>query len=330
MLFVVVPLIGGVALPLLAPGGVLGRRTNYRCPNRTWRCLPWLQVFDGRVVVAGTGKPVLLRGANIMESEWRNNVRWERLAIPQLAHEWHGNIVIHGFAANPVNSHDKHYLHLLDQYVALTGANRMYVVFSWRSYTPNGPQPPYPDVRARSALAILAARYRGDPHVMFSLQVEPHQVSWTWLRPVYERMIDAVRKAAAPYRPLIFVPGTAWGKDISGAIADPVKRPNIVYTSHPYTSAGAFDRYFGAAVDTGLPVFIGEFGPTPDMTMSDVRVLLAYARQHRIGWAAWGFEYDASPSLVTRSLRRTVPYGGAVQDAMLPTRPLAARWLAEQ
>lgn len=287
----------------------------------TSACLPWLEASGSQIVVAGTSQSVLLRGVNIMEAEWRNNVAWESIAIPNLATAWHGNIVIHGFASDPVVSEDANYLSLLDQYVALTRANHMYVVFSWRSDTQNGPQPSYPDPSAQRALAILAARYRGDSHVMFSLQVEPHDVSWSFVRPIFEQMIDAIRQSAAPYNPLIFVPGVEWGKDISGAISNPVKRANIVYKSHPYTSAANFQQYFGSAVDAGLPVFIGEFAPTAYMSMSDIQALLAYTRQHGLGWAAWGYEYDANPPLITSSLTPTSPFGTTVQTEMLATPP---------
>lgn len=306
------------------PAGNASAQSNRVSATPSASCLPWLQASGNQIVVAGTAQQVMLHGVNIMEAEWRNNVDWERIAIPNLASAWHGNIVIHGFASDPVNNNDSSYLALLDQYVALTRANHTYVVFSWRSDTQNGPQLSYPDAGAQSALATLAARYKGDSHVMFSLQVEPHDVTWSFVRPIFEQMIDAIRQAAAPADPLIFVPGVDWGKDISGAIADPVDRTNIVYQSHPYTSAANFSQYFGTAVDAGLPVFIGEFGPTDYMTMDDVQALLDYARLHSIGWAAWGYEYDATPSLIDSSLTPTSSFGTTVQTAMLTTPPIRA------
>lgn len=291
-------------------------------------CLPWLQAASGtNMVVAGTNQPVLLHGANIMEAEWRNNLNWENAAIPALASSaWNGRVVVHGFASDPVNSNDASYLSLLDGYVSLTKANHMYLILAWRSDAQNGAQPSYPDAGAQSALATLAARYKGDAHVMFALQVEPHDVAWSTVRPIYEQMIDAIRQAAAPgdppNEPVIFAPGVAWGKDISGAITDPVKRSNIVYKSHPYTSSANFQQYFGSAYDAGLPVFIGEFGPTQYMSMSDINSLMSYTSQRNIGWAAWGYEYDATPNVVDSSLNPTSPFGTTVQSNMINTPPI--------
>jgi len=47
-------------------------------------------------------------------------------------------------------------------------------------------------------------------------------------------MVDAIRPAAAPSEPLVMIPGTNWSRDLNGAITDPIKRPNVVYKTHPY------------------------------------------------------------------------------------------------
>ncbi|MEK0083916.1 glycoside hydrolase family 5 protein [Benzoatithermus flavus] len=272
---------------------------------------------------------MLLRGANIMHSEWvaqwGMDMEWERRAIPALSGSWNGNICVRGFAADPVDADNPQYLGMLDEYVSLTARSRIYLMLSFRSYGINGEQPEMPDDRAARALAKLAARYRGRSHVLYSLQVEPHDVDWATLRPLFEDMVDAVRTAAAPHVPLIMVPGTDWSRDLTGAIDDPVRRENIVYNSHPYNPSSDFQRLFGRAHDAGLPVFVGEFGPFDPMTMADVVDLLSFTRQRGIGWAAWSFDHDdPNPlhKLVHQSLLPTTPYGTTVRSEMLATPPL--------
>src|SRR4051812_13211814 len=63
--------------------------------------LPWLKTV-GNQIVTESGQPVTLRGANIMRSEWSLTMQWERNAIPNLAHNWKGNILLRGFAARAV------------------------------------------------------------------------------------------------------------------------------------------------------------------------------------------------------------------------------------
>jgi hypothetical protein len=288
--------------------------------------LPRLKTEGSRLVTDPGGHEVVLRGANIMGSEWDGNMDWERLAFPMLAGTWHGDVVVHGFAADPVNANDPTYLSWLDEYVELAQANRVYVVFAFRSYAINGKQPRMPGRRAQRALALLAARYRDRTNVIYGLQVEPHDVSWRILRPRFEAMVDAIHAAAA-HEPIVMVPGLKWSRDVSPAITAPVRRENVVYSAHAYAPAEDFARYFGRAHAAGLPVFVSEFGDAPDlgMTMSDVNDLLRYTRRARIGWAAWNFDAYGPPALLaSRDGTPTVPYGAAVKAEMLAPRPAQA------
>lgn len=284
---------------------------------------PWLATSGNRIVVAGTGDEVVLRGANVLRSEWDLSMEAERSAFPVLAEDWGGNVAVRGFASDPVLQQDEDYLKMLDEHVELARAYGMYVVFAWRSHTVNGPQPSAPDDRAEQALVALAERYYGQSHVAYALQVEPHDVTWSDVQPLFVRMTDAIRQASAPYEPLIMVPGVDWGRDVSGALSQPVERPNIVYKAHVYNPEATFDRYFLDVHDAGLPVFIGEFGllPEQEMYMEDVNALLDVAHNRRLGWAAWAMDFQGGPGLVedNAAFRPTQPYGAAVRDAMVET-----------
>jgi hypothetical protein len=78
----------------------------------------------------------------------------------------------------------------------------MYLILAWRTKPsgPKVPQPPMPDDDAKKALSILAKRYKSKSHVMYALQVEPHDKSdgpsWTaTLRPLFEDMVKSIRSA---------------------------------------------------------------------------------------------------------------------------------------
>jgi hypothetical protein len=287
--------------------------------------LPWLATEGNRIVVAETGEDVVLRGANLLRSEWDLRMDLERAAIPEIAEAWNGNVMVRGFAADPVLAGDARYLALLDEHVDLAEQYGMYVVFAWRSHEINGPQPMMPDDRAEAALAELAARYHGVPQVMYALQVEPRNPNWAELQPRYVRMVDAIRAAASPHEPIVMVPGVSWSRDVSGAIDLPVDRTNIVYKSHPYNSASQFDEQFLATYRAGMPVFIGEFGYLPDhgMHMADVEELLDVTAEYGLSWAAWAFDPRGGPALIIdESMEPTAPYGAVVRAAMLETPPV--------
>ncbi len=295
--------------------------------------LPWLQT-SGNTIVTEDGQEVILRGANVMRAEFDNNMVWENKAIPELAKNWHGNVLTRGFASEPVIKADdptdpKHleyltYRNNLDELVSLAKTNSMYLILAWRSFVRDGDQPPMPDAAAQQALAILAARYKNQSHVIYALQVEPHDVDWATLRPLFETMVDAIRSAAAPFEPLVMIPGTKWSRDLSGAITDPVNRPNVVYKTHPYNAWSEFQGLFGDAFSNGLPVFVGEFAQD-NMTMNDIRVLLELTRKCHIGWAAWLLDGEDTFKLMKSAtdLSPTDPYGTTVQAEMLkpPSAP---------
>ena len=287
--------------------------------------IPWLKTQGNQLVTDPGGQAVTLRGANILRSEWVLNMSWERLAIPYLSQNWRGNVVLRGFAADPVNNNDPSYLALLDEERQLAEQNRMYIIYAFRSYEINGDQPEYPDSRATQALVKLAQRYYAKSNVMYALAVEPHNVSWETLRPLYEEMVDAIRAASSPYRPIIMASGTQWSRYVGWAIEDPVNRENVVYKSHPYDASSEFQSEFIEAYDAGLPIFIGEFGMGSTMTLQDVQELLSITRGRNIGWAAWLFDWQGPPVLLADSaFTPTQPYGTTVRDEMLTTPPLPA------
>ena len=305
-----------------------GRAVQFGSPTPAGS-VPWLKTSGRFIVAADSGRPVMLRGANIMRADWEAgyDTSWEEKAIPELA-KWGGSVVVRGFASDPVNGNNAKYLQMLDTYVSLVTANDMYVVFMWRSDIPDGPQPNAPDASAKSALPKLAARYKNDPHVMYGLQVEPHGAGsdWTTLRPVFESMIDDIRGVSAPNTPIVFVPGSEYSQDVSGAVDDPVNRANVVYKPHAYQPSSNYQRQFGAAYDAGLPVFVGEFGPTESATMSDINTLMSFTSARGIGWAAWWMDYanQGTEALVKSAtdLSPTEPYGARIRQELLTTPAL--------
>jgi hypothetical protein len=318
--------------PLLVVGGVLMLLVpalTVRAPDvsAAATAVPWLKTVGNKIVTANTDQEVILRGANVLRSEWNLDMSLERAAIPIMADRWKGNVIVRGFASDPVNSGDGQYLGMLDEHVSLAEANHLYVIFAWRSHSVDGAQPNMPDDRARQALVHLAQRYRGKPSVMYALQVEPHDVTWSQVQPRFVELVDAIRAASSPYKPIVLVPGVDWSRDVGGAITDPVPRENVVYKTHPYNDQSRFQEQFIDAYDAGLPVFVGEFGYLPDggMFMSDVNALLTVARQRNLGWAAWILDDGTGTTALVANRSTfdpTEPYGVAIRNEMLSTPPL--------
>ncbi|PLS79794.1 MAG: hypothetical protein CYG59_11385, partial [Chloroflexi bacterium] len=64
--------------------------------------LPWLKTVGNKILTVNDNE-VTLRGANVLQSEWDLDMTWESKAIPYLAQNWKGNVVLRGFASDPIN-----------------------------------------------------------------------------------------------------------------------------------------------------------------------------------------------------------------------------------
>lgn len=290
---------------------------------------PRLKVLGDKIVRVDNNAEVILRGANFLRYEWDGSTNAETTLIPKMRNEWGGNIVMLGYAADPVLNNSNHiyggnYRSLIDSIVATCKTNDVYIVIAFRSYGINGPQATdIPDQRAQDSLAFLADRYKSEEHVMFACQVETNgSVSWTQARDFYTSCVAAIHGATVPIKPIVMTSGLDWGRNINGAITNPVAGENVVYKTHPYGVQASFQGWFGEAVDAGLPVFIGEFGqPVHGMEQVDVQAILDYCRPRKIGYTAWMFDYQGGPAMITSNTTAspTIPYGQSVKASMLAT-----------
>jgi len=155
----------------------------------------------------------------------------------------------------------------------------------------------------------VAARYKGNPWVIFELYNEPHDVAWSvWLNgdgvnyAGMQEMYNAVRAAGASN--MVLCGGLNWAFDLSGVGAGyAVTGTNIGYATHPYDydgkQTGDWDAAFGYLAATS-PVVMTEFGQycNTDTYVSD---LLTYAQNNKIHWTAWAWYVSgcAFPSIIS-------------------------------
>jgi hypothetical protein len=285
----------------------------------------WLKTVGNQIQTADTSQTVILRGVNMARNEWQGNTVWEALAIPMLD-SWGGNFILRGFAADPVNSNNSTYMAGLDYYVSQGMAHNMHVAFVYRSDAIDGAQPGAPTAAAKTALPILASRYKNNPNVMFGLTVEPYGVTWATLRPTFETMVDNIRTAAAPSVPIVLIPGENYSQDISGAVSNPVNRTNIIYKPHCYQPASNYPAQWENARNSGLPVLIGEMAPAESATMTDMNTLYSYCQNNGVGWAAWWMDYSNQGTealcISASDAGPTSPWGTTTKTAMLLTPAL--------
>jgi len=187
------------------------------------------------------------------------------------------------------------------------------------------------DVNSVTFWQEVAAKYKGDGHVLFELYNEPHDIPWsTWLhggtvkeyRAVgMQDLYDAVRGAGADN--LVLAGGVGWAFDLSRAGDERIQGYNIMYATHPYSPQdpeAQWDQKFGylAAQDIA-PVIATEFGDgSKNCTGSWDTKLTQYADARQISWTAWAWwAGDCSfPSLISDWNFTPTVQGTAIKAAL--------------
>lgn len=324
--------------------------------------LPALRTAGPLIVDAVTREPVRLRGVNRSGLEYAEPSAGagvgsgavagtgggfleaaclSRAEIEEIACGWGANVIRLPFTQDFVlrgrgAASAADYLDAIDQAIAWAADCGAYTLLDlqWldatRVFGMNGDftfnrVPPLPDGESGDVWAILAARYRDEPAVLFDLFNEPHdpmpddsadllavdeqgRVTRRWgravrmehWRPWAKYLIDTIR--AEHPSALIFVSGVRWAYDLRGLPfrdeRDGVLLPNMVYSTHVYPwtrthplrlTGGPADwsRAFGHLAGI-VPLFAGEWGGTDDHVDWGEQAL-AYFEQSGIGWTAWSW-----------------------------------------
>ena len=299
--------------------------------------LPRLATAGNRIINTAAGAEVILRGVNRSGLEYAgpdeqgflSGASISRAEIQVLTTAWRCNIVRLPFNQDFVlrgrsGRSAEEYRGALDQVIFWASMFGAYTLLDlqWldadRIYGGNRNfVAPLPNAESIAMWALLAARYKDEPAVLYDLFTEPHDrlpddpfllnrddgsfypagqraVTVREWQPWARRLIDAIRRVHPDA--VVFVSGTNWGYDLRGM---PMDLPNVVYSSHVYSNKG--DLWSGAFGDlsTTVPVFLGEFGGQDTAADLDfVSRLIAYASGLRIGWTAWSWFNE--PFLVDR------------------------------
>lgn len=135
-----------------------------------------------------------------------------------------------------------------------------------------------------------------------------HWIRW---RNFAEEVIDIIRRhdESTP----VMVGGLRFGYDLSFVLKSPVRRDQVVYTTHPYPGkqwAVSWDEAFGT-VSESYPVYVSEFGfstTSPDKHFFEGNFkeddkqyrnqIITYLNHKKIGWTAWSFSPIFEPALL--------------------------------
>lgn len=253
---------------------------------------------------------------------------WKGANIVRLPLNEDGWLGING--ANPGGAA---YQTAVKDYVALLAAAGFYVLVDLHWTRPGTALATGQDLMASADHSPLfwtevATAFKNDPHVLFDLYNEPHDVSWSaWHSgggsyAGMQQLIDAVRATGATN--IVVASGLDWGNDLSGWLANRPTDPagNLVagwhaYQFNPVNTQAKWDAII-APVAAQVPVLCSEFGDHA-CNPGYLSALMSWCDSKNVGYIAWTFQPDPGNSctsiqLITARSGTPSQYGQPIHD----------------
>ena len=137
----------------------------------------------------------------------------------------------------------------------------MYVLVDWHVHNYN---PQETQDAAKTFLAEIAKEYANYGNVLYEICNEPTNSPWdSAIKPYAEEVIPVIRHYAPDA--VVIVGTNTWSQDIEEPLSNPLDKAtygNVMYTFHFYANShtDSYRSRVESAVNSGLPVFITEFG----------------------------------------------------------------------
>lgn len=181
---------------------------------------------------------------------------------------------------------------LIAQGVQAAIDNDMYVIIDWHTLSDNDPNMHIKE--AQSFFDAMSKKYANVPNVIFEICNEPNgNTTWSQVKTYAQTIIPTIRKNSKDS--IILVGTPTWCQDIDKVAQDPITgQNNIMYTLHFYaaTHQGELRERMVKAVESGVPVFVSEFGITDASGSGAVDTASADAwvkamDEHHISYIIW-------------------------------------------
>ncbi|MBE6014383.1 MAG: glycoside hydrolase family 5 protein [Lachnospiraceae bacterium] len=148
---------------------------------------------------------------------------------------------------------------LIRKGVSFATTNDMYVIIDW--HVLNEGDPNRHVAEAKEFFAEMSKEYASNPNVLYEICNEPcNGANWNQITAYANEVIPVIR-ANSPDS-VIIVGTPNWSQEVDKAAAKPLSFQNVMYTLHFYAATHKEDlrNRMTQAIDSGLPVFVSEFG----------------------------------------------------------------------
>lgn len=265
---------------------------------------------EGTALVDGNGNPVQLRGISTHGLAWFPDYVNEA-CFKQLHEEWGVDVIRLAMYTAEYGGYctdgDRDALKkLVKDGVEYATNQNMYVIIDWHILSDGNPNTYKED--AKEFFAEVAEMYADYSNVLYEICNEPNGgTGWADIKAYAEEVIAVIRTYDEDGIILVGTPN--WSQYVNEAAEEPITGyDNIMYTLHFYaaTHKDSLRDAMKAAIDSGLPVFVSEFGICDasgngaiDEAQADewVRVMDEYG----VSYVAWNLSNKAETSAIIDS-----------------------------
>lgn len=253
------------------------------------------------------GDPVQLKGVSSMWLNWESQPYAEDLtALRWMRNNWNLSVIRAAMGVEPEGAYLTHPDIAKEQVFAVVDnaiEAGVYVIVDFHAHGAHMLQD-----EAVEFFTEVAAKYAGEPNLIYEPFNEPKGVEWPAIKQYHEAVVAAIREQDAEAPIVLGTPN--YSQDVDKAAKDPVEGTNLLYTLHYYacTHKGWLRQKGDVALNAGLALFVTEWGATHADGGYDGIVCTEEAqkwddwlRARKISWTAWkldGCEPDSSCLLV--------------------------------
>lgn len=212
------------------------------------------------------GKPIVLKGISTHGISWFPEYVNE-YSINQLKEQWGANCIRLAMYTAEYNGYctgsDANRIklkQLIYDGIKYATENNMYVIIDWHILSDGNPNT-YLN-QAKQFFSEMSEKYAGYNNILYEICNEPNGgTSWEQIKKYAEQIIPVIRRNDPDAVIIVGTPN--WCQYLAHAAEDPITGfDNIMYALHFYaaTHTDSLRQEMVAAIRSGLPVFVSEFG----------------------------------------------------------------------
>lgn len=220
---------------------------------------------SGSQLVDSKNRPVQLKGVSTHGLSWYPQYV-NKKAFRTLRDTWGAEVIrlamytaeYNGYCTGSAQN-QKALKSLIDKAVSYCDELGLYVIIDWHILSDSNPKT-Y-QKQALSFFRTMSKKYKGRKNIIYEICNEPNgDTSWEQIKSYAKPVIKTIRSQDPDAVIIIGTP--SWSQDVDIAAASPLKGSNLMYAFHFYASTHkeAFRKKLQDAIDSGLAVFVSEFG----------------------------------------------------------------------